>query len=272
MESEILRKIKDKRLIFTVTTGRSGTAYLASVFGYAKGVCGLHEPAPEFSDCLRDVQKDPQLARRFLLEQKLPAIASLPFDIYLETSHLACKGFFEPLLELGIVPDLLVHRRNPRDVALSMYRMGTIPGRSDKGFKFYLSPDDPGVLKLKGWEALEDYQICYWYCLEIERRARYYKDLFAGYGANIAETTLPGLKSFNGLLKCFNALKLQVKKPQLLTALRFYRSTGIKVNESRETKKNVDIPENLEQLENLVWSSIEREDLANYFPEMVGKT
>ena len=246
---EVIEQIQKKRLIFTVTTGRSGTAYLAAVLGYAKGVYSVHEPSPEFVDVLRSVQENPGLASKFLLEEKLPAILRTPGNIYIETSHLACKGFLEPLLELGIVPDLIIHRRPPRDVALSMFKMGTIPGRSDKGLLFYLSPANPGVLEISNWDRLHDYQLCYWYCLEIERRARIYKELFNKKGARISETTLLDLKTFPGLTRCFSDLDLKLKFPGWLTRIRFLRNSGVKVNESKETKKDVTLPVNLSELE-----------------------
>ena len=226
MQRSILEKLKDTRLIFTVTTGRSGTAYLASVFGYAEEVCALHEPAPEFSEVLREAQGDPMLAKTFLLERKLPAIARTTSRIYVETSHLACKGFSGPLLAIGIVPDC--------------------------------------------GQKLTDYQLCFWYCLEIERRAQHYKRLFSQCGGNCVETTLTGLKSFKGLAACFAGLGLKVKKPEWLTGLRFSRSSRVKVNESRETKKPVRIPDDLDHLEEEVWQNLSGKDLGTYFPEKAG--
>lgn len=267
---KIIEQVQEKRLIFTVTTGRSGTAYLAAVLGYAQGVYSVHEPLPEFANVLRPVQNNSDLARQFLLDEKLPAILRAPTPIYIETSHLVCKGFLEPLLELGIIPDLIIHRRPTRDVALSMFKMGTIPGRSDKGLLFYLSPADPEVLELSDWKSLHDYQLCYWYCLEIERRARLYKALFLQQGARIAETTLVDLKIFSGLTKCFSDLDLKLKFPFWLTRLRFLRSTGVKVNESKETKKDISIPGNLAEFEQEVVKRIDEQDLQKWLPVMSG--
>jgi len=260
-QSSVIDTIRKKRLVFTVTTGRSGTAYLAAIFGYAQNVHSFHEPVPEYAKVLRAAQGDPACARRFLLEEKFPEIALDGTDIYIETSHLACKGFLEPMLDLGIVPDLIIHRRNPRDVALSMFTMGTIPGRSDKGLRFYLSPDDPGVLELSDWQELHDYQLCYWYCLEIERRAIDYSKLFVQHGARIAETTLFELKTFSGLKNCFLDLDLKLKFPSWLTRFRFLRSSGVKVNESKETKKEVIRLINLAELENEVKERIMSHDM-----------
>ena len=67
-------------------------------------------------DVLREVQGDPIPAKLFMLEHKLPAIARYASQVYVETSHLACKGFFEPLLDIGIIPDLIIHR-GPKEMS-----------------------------------------------------------------------------------------------------------------------------------------------------------
>ncbi len=265
---ELIKQIRRKRLIFTVTTGRSGTAYLAAVFGYVRGANSYHEPAPEYVDVLRQAQGHPEVARRFLLEEKLPAIARDSAGIYVETSHLACKGFLEPLLELGIVPDLVIHRRPMRDVAVSLYTMGTIPGRGPKALRFYLSPADPGVISLANWETLHDYQLCYWYCLEIERRARKYKKMFEGHGGRIVATTLAGLKTAQGLRRTLTALDLSLKFPAWLTMLRFLRNSRFKVNESKVTKKNVTVPEHLSELEHDVLGRVDGGELKKWLPDI----
>lgn len=249
IDSALLEQIRHKRLIFTVTTGRSGTAYLTAVFGYLKNVDAFHEPKPEYVEVLRESQSCKATADKFVAEKKLPAIADSPSSVYVETSHLVCKGFLESFLDIGIVPDLVVHRRPMRDISLSLLKMGTIPGRTEKALRFYLQPADPNVLSLPGWEGLTDYQLCYWYCLEIERRAKEYSTLIRRKGGRVVETTLAGLKTEQGLDDLLAGLDLQLKFPALLHRLRFKRNAQFKVNESRITKKKVLIPENLDVLE-----------------------
>lgn len=251
------RMLRNKRLIFTVTTGRSGTAYLAAVFRYAKNIQAFHEPEPQFYRVLRAAQTRPEIARRFLLEEKFPAIAGTSGDVYIETSHLACKGFLEPMLDLDIVPDLLIHRRPFREVSLSLFRMGTVPGRNEKALQFYLSPDDPDVMPLKGWQRLHDYQLCYWYCLEMERRARRYGELFEHRNARVVETTLEGLKTVKGLRQMLSAFDLTLRFPQWLTVMRFKRNSRFKVNEAVMKKKPVDIPDRLPEMERAVIQGLE---------------
>lgn len=251
-----------------MTTGRSATAYMAAVFGYVQGVHAFHEPEPAFETVMRRVQHDPGAARQFLLYEKLPAIAGDRAQVYVETSHLTCKGFLEPLLELGVSPDVIIHRRPARDVSLSMYAMGTIPGRSDKGLRFYLSPEDPGTLVLANWREMHDYQLCYWYCLEMERRAQRYKEIFTHSGLRVAETTLQGMTTLEGFEKMLDELDLTLKIPAWLTRKRFARNTRKKVNESRETKKQVAIPQNLDELEEKVVDSLDHEARRKLFPEV----
>lgn len=247
--SNLLAEVKKKRLIFSVTTGRSGTAYLEAVFGYLKNVRAFHEPEPEYVEVLREAQSDPGVADSFVLKKKLPAIARVDSPIYVETSHLTCKGFLESYLKFGLVPDLVIHRRPARDISLSLLKMGTIPGRDAKALRFYLQPDDLGVVALPRWRELSDYQLCYWYCQEIERRAQHYTRIFREKGARVVETTLAGLKTKEGFEELLEGLDLKVKFPALLHRMRFRRNSQFKVNESRITKKKVDVPGNLDQQE-----------------------
>ncbi len=188
-----------KRLIFTVGTGRNGTGYVSHLLHGLAGICCLHEPDPQFYTVLRAVQTDPGVAERFLLEQKLPAIRAVSEPVYFETSHLACKGFLEPLMSHGVPLDLVILRRDPVLVATSLYLLGTVPGRTPLGLQFLLSPADPGVLPLAHWQDLHDWALCYWYCLEIERRAQVYKQRLAGLGGRLLETSVGMLKTDRGL-------------------------------------------------------------------------
>ena len=173
----LVKKIKNKRLIFTISTGRSGTGYLARILNLLPGVNAKHEPEPKFSNLLRKVQTKPELALHFWILQKLPAIALLKEKIYIETSHVFGKGFLEPLIKLEIIPDIIILKRDYRKVASSLYNLNTIPGRTLEGLNFLLNPDDPYTNSPQNWRQLNDYQLCYWYCLEMNRRMKIYEEL-----------------------------------------------------------------------------------------------
>jgi hypothetical protein len=166
----LLAAVRRKNLVFTITAGRTGTAYLQRLLGLFPDTTSLHEPEPAFVSVLRLVQHAPERARSFLLEYKLPFIAAVPTGRYVEASHLFGKGFLEPALLLGLMPRLVLLRRHPRRIALSYLARNAVPGRTKLGFKYLLQPSDPGVLPLPDWTRRSAYQLCFWYALEMERR------------------------------------------------------------------------------------------------------
>ena len=220
------RPAREKRLVFTITTGRSGTRYLAWALRGFRDVDARHEPRPRFSDAFRTVAQHPEVAAEFWLRHKLPRIAKSPRPIYAETSHLVCKGFLESLVELGYAPDLIHLHRPPRDVALSLWRLRTVPGRTYRGVKYYLSPTDRTFLHLPAdrLAGLHDYQLCYWYCLEIAQRADAYAARFAARGVRVHDLPLESIGTSDGILALGRELDLGSRSAVREVALRFLGS------------------------------------------------
>lgn len=187
--AEVVEAVRRKVFIATISAGRSGTTYLARLLSAFPDLTSMHEPAPHYAYFMRQAQHSRDSARQFLLQYKLPCIAADPAGRYAEISHLFCKGFVEPLLELGIIPRVVFLRRAPRLVAASWLTRGVVPGRWKRGLKLHLHPGDPGVLPYPGWWRATDYQLCFWYALEIERRQRWYRQVFDGLGAPWADVT-----------------------------------------------------------------------------------
>jgi hypothetical protein len=189
----VLAAVSAKRLVFTATAGRTGTAYVTVLFKGLRDTHAEHEPEPNFVHVMRRAQEHAPIALDFLLRHKLPAIAARPGAAYVELSHLACKGFLEPMLALGLRPSLLVLRRGPRSIAKSLLERATVPGRTSAGWLYLLQPGDPMTLPLPGHATMTDYQLCFWYALEIERRQARYAQLFARAGCRVAEASARGL-------------------------------------------------------------------------------
>lgn len=199
----------NKRVIFTLSPGRCGTGYLARVLDTVPGVIGMHEPRPNFAEKMRTVQTDPSAAYQFWLERKLPSIICLDGDTYAETSHLFAKGFCKPLLDIGIVPDLIALTRPKREVALSMWRRTHIPGRNKQGNKYHVIPTDPGVLvPYPHWEQATDYQLCYWYTVEMEARIKALSQYARRRGVRVFETTMGEIVTRDGFMRLLDALDL----------------------------------------------------------------
>ena len=204
---QIQRVELNKKLIFTVTPGRSGTNYLAKLLEGVPSVTSEHEPSPAYSMVLRLVQSQPQTAFNFLTQFKIPAIQSCPTPVYAETSHMTCKGFLEPMILMGLRPALVILRRPPREVAWSFMERQCVPARSTYGIRDLLDPRDLNVIPFPNWEIASNYQLCFWYALEMERRQLFYTDMAKKIGlpiVDITNTELNDWEKFSNLLQTFD--------------------------------------------------------------------
>ncbi len=191
-----MTRIVNKRLIFVISPGRCGTAWLAKTLDYIDGVTAVHEPDPGFVGLMRYIQHAPQtVAAKWWQKEKLPAIEKYEGDVYIETSLLFCMGFVEPLQACGVDFEAIVIKRPARDIALSHYWRGSIPGRTVLGFRYKIIPSDICSVPIEEPETLSDYQLCYWYALEIAARQEHYqRSINAAYVTHFDDmVTLEGL-------------------------------------------------------------------------------
>ena len=123
------------------------------------------------------------------------------------------------MLDLGLRPAVLLLRREPRAIARSLLTRRTVPGRGKLGFKYLIHPGDPGVLPLPRWTAYSDYQLCFWYALEMERRQRVYGELLAAHGCAVADATAEELhdpQRFTAVAEELGLLDARVDREVLL--------------------------------------------------------
>lgn len=161
--------------IFTCSTGRCGTAYLASLFD------AKHEPQPKLMQegnvalaaMTRDVAANgnQRAARDYLSTIKLPHIErTCDRRVYFETAHTFSKGFLLPLIDLlGTRLKIIRVRRRSTDVVNSLMRLGTIP----PGNAWYLRGTDAicvDRMSEEAWSGLSDREKCIWYVEEIENQ------------------------------------------------------------------------------------------------------
>jgi len=246
-----------KKLIFTVTAGRTGTRYVAELFKTLDGVFSVHEDEPSFSHVMRPVQGHPDLAERWVTAQLLPHIAAAPEPVYVRTEHLTCKGFLEPLIDLGLRPSILLLRRSPRRIARSYLDKETVPGRTSLGVTYMLHPTDPGVLPLPRYRDFSDYQLCFWYALEIERRQRHYGRLFREMGLPVADVTAEELNDLTCWTRCLETLGLGDHIDRGSTALRHAKVTlGAWNMNVRKLDEKIDH----EREEEEVWAAVTRSE------------
>lgn len=186
--------VKENSPVFCITTGRSGTGLLAKLLSKCHGLSTHHESKPAFNE-VRNLAwannaAEEQELKNWWLSRKLPAMyesigyGSGPHITYVETSHMATKGFVESLIELGVFPRFIVIRRDPRAVAKSLYALGTIPVKSKAGQEWCLNERDRTFFQMKvDYSKLTDYQLCFLYCLETQARVNHYTTLVGKHGS-----------------------------------------------------------------------------------------
>ena len=226
----------NKRLIFTVTTGRSGTSFLSYQLSHLKKVDVFHEPEPRFNLHFHKAIQNNQYAKRFLGDVKLQFISKLPHSIYIESSHFFCKGFFEPLIEMGYVPDLILLSRDRIKVAKSLYELDTIPGDS----KDYLYASEFQFVDTSSWSDCHDFQKCLLYCDEITARQREYSKIVKNNGGKVVYIQTKDLNNRKKLARLIKELELPGFS--LKGRLRYeYRQkvSHISTNQKKSEKKRV---------------------------------
>jgi len=235
-QQALIEQIRAKQLILTVTAGRTGTAFLHNLFRLFPNVDSFHEEEPSYLHVMRRVQTQPAEATRFLEKFKFPVIAACKSGTIAETSHLFCKGFLEPMINLGVYPDLVLLRRNPRRIALSLLERNTIPGRTSTGTDYLVCPSDPNTLPLPLWEGLTDYQLCFWYALEIERRQQRYGQYMLQLGRKVCDVTANELHNPDEFLKMAATFLLDI--PDRDELLRQHREiSSIDYNKTPEVRE-----------------------------------
>ncbi|MFW9899868.1 MAG: hypothetical protein ACFFDY_01110 [Candidatus Thorarchaeota archaeon] len=232
-----------KRIIFTLTTGRSGTALLTELLRPLPQVHAEHEPKPLFSDAFVYLKTRHNFNVKEFCKIKLNAIDQLLEEnnksTYIETCHSFGKGFIEPMLELNSDIEIIILHRDPIQVALSMYRLDDIPGRTKTGIHWYLMSDcNLSLTKLADYlHNYSDFQLCYWYTQEILCRSN---QLLHTHPDNIA-----CLIDFRELL-CYEyfrniLLKLHLTIPKSYPII--YKSIiSNKINEKLYRKHNLPLP------------------------------
>jgi hypothetical protein len=123
---------RDIEYVFCITTGRSGSHYLANIFKHASGCRSFHEPEPIGNGlamrCYLQANVEPM---RTVAQEKVLFIKEAKRDhqLYIETNHCFIKGFgwfiphYLPEDKIGVI----ILKREKSKIAKSLLRIGCSP-------------------------------------------------------------------------------------------------------------------------------------------------
>jgi hypothetical protein len=175
-----LRSRGPEKLIFTATTGRSGTQSLTRVFGAVPQCRARHEPYPSMNDVELTAASygDAEHVARVYRQVKSINIrrAALGHRYYFEANHLFAKVFAEQVIaDFGSRVRVIHLVRAPLEVATSIFRLQELPGTIE-GNRWWLDHRAPSNqipiadLLDSDDEFSQPFYKALWYWFEVESR------------------------------------------------------------------------------------------------------
>jgi hypothetical protein len=88
-------------------------------------------------------------------------------------------------------------------------RLETTPERTHGGREWYIGPSTPtAILKVQDWQNWSDYQLCYWYAMEVEARKVVLGNLIKFNGGRVCRIDITELAKWQGIKRLIRELDL----------------------------------------------------------------
>jgi hypothetical protein len=177
-----------EKLVFTATTGRSGTLTLAKIFSAVPGCAAVHEAHPVMNGPVLAAASYGDQALVDEVYRRVKAVnirrAAIGHRYYMEANHLFIKTFARNALEDFDGRLAVIHLVRPAvEVASSIYRLDDCPG-SEMGNKWWLDHRAPtNLLAIAGIldsdaEFAHPFYRALWYWHEVEARIAQWRARF----------------------------------------------------------------------------------------------
>ncbi len=231
--------LAERRLIFSINSGRSGSKYLAQLLGTAAQVRSFHEAEPKMSgEFIEMINRAPLESSREKRRIKSRAIAEIvrtfgPDEIYAETNHTFITTFYDVVLEDFQKIDIVILRRDLALVLKSFIELGYFSPRNPLSYQWMSSPNavTAALPALAPDSALDQFDLCIAYLFDIEARTERFKREYPAVPTH--EVRLEQLNDIDFVSDFFGALRLtQTPATKELC--------GRAVNERRERKAKID--------------------------------
>ncbi len=216
-----------RRYVFTLTTGRSGTSYLAKLLGSRALDAEVHHERGGFRNLGRttpDASHFTQFnaagnvpAVREFWRRKLTGLKLGGTETYVETSHFLAKaGLLENLAFLGSEADIHVVVLD-RDLESLVWSFANRMDFANTGFTWLFTLDPRYPRNIVDAEPLLRYGMfgsCLWYVMEMRARAAYYRRLLAQQpNLTFHKVNLEDIAAEPGAARLLDALGLEPVSP-----------------------------------------------------------
>ena len=172
-------------LIFTATTGRSGTKTLTRIFSVIENCASYHESQPIMNGELminRDFFDDPRtrFVYKYVKSLNIRRFAK-GGRYYFEGNHEFIKSFHDYVIDDFQGKVKVIHLyRNPVKMANSLFTINNHPGTTE-GNKWWLNYNSPNnLIRIahilnRDKDFTHDFYKCLWYWYEIEARVAFWR-------------------------------------------------------------------------------------------------
>jgi len=205
-------RLKNRRLIFTISPGRAGSEYLATLLNTAANIHALHEPRPRMNGRLLEMAMDRPPGesygqRRIKLLGINRSLSRLDSDtIYAETSHMFIKSFHDVVLDYYENVEVIILRRPLHQILKSFIELGFFSNINPVSARWMHQPGSTNSAAelLKPLDKMDQYEKCIAYLLDIEALARAFT--LNHTGIKIHEITLDSITGSEGARQLFQQL------------------------------------------------------------------
>ena len=175
-----------ERVIFTATTGRSGTMTLSTLFSLVPGCAAFHEPHPFMNGSVLKAASygdDAFVDRAYARVKSVNILrAAVGHRYYMESNQLFVKTFVrQAFAEFGERMAVVHLVRSPVDVAMSLYCLQQIPGTGVAEIWWLDHRAPTNVLQIADLldsdpEFSHPFYRALWYWYEVEMRFARWRD------------------------------------------------------------------------------------------------
>ncbi len=237
--------VANRRLVFSINSGRSGSQFLAEVLSTAKEVCGYHEPEPKMNrEYLEMINRLPYQATRTARVIKCQAIADVlrqmePGQVYAETTQMFIKTFHDVVLEEFHNVEVVLLRRDLAHVLRSFVEMGYFSNRNAYWDKWMSSPAaaTAALRPRREYSTLDQFDRCIAYLLDIEARGARFRREYRH--VPVHEVQLDSLDQYSAVEELFAALRIS-------TTSKTEGACRQRINERNAVKQQINNPTTLE--------------------------